>query len=72
MGMIIQGGKIEGGTSKTATAVITIKDKETLLADFTSAACIATQAGGTLTITKKIAVKDDEGNTVYIPVGTIA
>jgi hypothetical protein len=37
-----------------------------------TAQTITTQAGGTLTITKKIAITDDAGNTIYIPAGTIA
>jgi hypothetical protein len=40
--------------------------------EFASGSGISTQAGGTLTITKKIAIKDDAGNTIYIPCGTIA
>jgi hypothetical protein len=40
--------------------------------EFATSSGIATQAGGTLTITKKIAIKDDAGNTIYIPAGTIA
>jgi len=39
---------------------------------FDTSSGITTQAGGTLTITKKIAIVDDAGNTIYIPAGTIA
>jgi hypothetical protein len=39
---------------------------------FASGGGISTQAGGTLTITKKIAIYDDAGNLIYIPAGTIA
>lgn len=39
---------------------------------FDASSGIATQSGGTLTITKKIAIVDDAGNVIYIPAGTIA
>ena len=41
-------------------------------AKFGTSSGISSNAGGTLTITKKIAIYDDAGNLIYIPAGTIA
>jgi len=59
--------------SGTMTSAIKITGAITNAFNFTSVSgAVATQAGGTLTITKKIKIIDDAGATIYIAAGTIA
>lgn len=63
-----------GSSGKTASLVFETPSSgsNTHAIEFKTSSGISTQAGGTLTITKKIAIKDDGGNTIYIAAGTIA